>query len=189
MLANSGPGRNLNSRWPVERFAAVVRELVARHRLKPFTIRGPGPDEDLLARAVAVGAGGADVVGPAPSIGALVALLERVRLFVGNESGVMHLAVAAQAPIVVVFGPTNDRAWGPYPLSAERHAVVRETLACAPCVHRGHAFGTPAGCAARTCLDLVEPGAVVAAADRVLARTAGAADDRQPGAPALVGVS
>ena len=94
------------------------------------------------------------IVGPAPSLGALVALLEQVRLFVGNESGVMHLAVAAGAPIVAIFGPTNDRAWGPYPLTSPRHAVVRETLACAPCVHRGHSFGTPAGCAARTCLDL-----------------------------------
>ena len=162
---------SLARRLPAGRFAAVVRGLARRHQLRPFVINGPGPDEDLLAREVAVGAGGAAIVGPAPSIGALVALLEQVRLFVGNESGVMHLAVAAGAPIVAIFGPTNDRAWGPYPLTASRHAVVRESLACTPCVHRGHQFGTPAGCAARTCLDLVEPTAVIAAAERVLAAT------------------
>jgi len=163
---------SLARRWPAERFAAVVRALVRRHGLRPFVVNGPGPDEDLLARTVAMGAGGAAIVGPAPSIGALVALLEHARLFVGNESGVMHLAVAAGAPIVAIFGPTNDRAWGPYPLTSLRHAIVRESLACTPCVHRGHEFGTPQGCAARTCLDLVEPAAVVAAAERVLAATA-----------------
>jgi heptosyltransferase-2 len=162
---------SLARRWPPERFATVVRALVSRHDLRPMIIQGPGPDESLLARAVAVGAGGAEIVGPAPAIGALVALLEHVRLFVGNESGVMHLAVTAGAPIVAIFGPTNDRAWGPYPLDAPRHAVVRESLACTPCVHRGHQFGTPAGCAARTCVDLVEPEAVLAAAEQVLART------------------
>ena len=169
----SGPF-SLARRWPAERFATVVRALVARHNLKPLVIQGPGRDEGLLARTVAVGAGGAAVVGPAPSLGALVALLEHVRLYVGNESGVLHLAVCAQAPIVVIFGPTNDRAWGPYPLSEPRHAVVRETLACAPCVHRGHEFGTPQGCAARTCIELIEPSAVVAAAERVFAATADA---------------
>jgi heptosyltransferase-2 len=162
---------SLARRWPPERFATVVRALVSRHDLRPMIIQGPGPDESLLARSVAMGTGGAAIVGPAPSLGALVALLEQVRLFVGNESGVLHLAVAARAPIVAIFGPTNDRAWGPYPLDNPRHAVVREHLACTPCVHRGHDFGTPAGCAARTCIDLVEPDAVIAAAERVLART------------------
>jgi ADP-heptose:LPS heptosyltransferase len=180
---------SLARRWPAERFAAVVRGLVRQHGLRPLVINGPGPDEDLLARTVAVGAGGAAIVGPAPSVGALVALLEQVRLFVGNESGVMHLAVAARAPIVAIFGPTNDRAWGPYPLTAPHHAVVRESLACTPCVHRGHQFGTPAGCAARTCLDLVEPAAVIAAAERVLAATEAPASPETAREPLVLGAS
>lgn len=198
-VARLGPGAGLLAihpgsgpfsvarRWPPERFARVVRSLVDRHGLTPVVIQGPGPDEAQLARMVAVAAGGGAIVGPAPTLGALVALFERVRLFIGNESGVVHLAVAARAPIVVVYGPTNDRAWGPYPLDAPRHAVVREALACAPCVHRGHALGTPAGCAARTCLDLIEPAAVIAAAERVLARTAEGAVGGLAGAPTLVG--
>jgi ADP-heptose:LPS heptosyltransferase len=69
---------------------------------------------------------------------------------------------------VAIFGPTNHRAWGPYPPDAPRHAVVREPLACSPCIHRGHAFGTPSGCPARTCLDVVSVETVFEAARRVV---------------------
>ncbi|MGE3913871.1 MAG: glycosyltransferase family 9 protein, partial [Chloroflexota bacterium] len=175
---------SLARRWPVERFGAVARALRSRHGLRPVVIEGPGPDEGLLARAVAMAAGGAEIVGPSPTLGALVAFLGRVRLFIGNDSGVLQLAVTADTPVVAVFGPTNDRAWGPYPLTSPRHAVVRETLACSPCVHREHSLGTPQGCAARTCLDLVEPTAVIAAAERVLGLTAG---ETPMSSPALAG--
>jgi heptosyltransferase-2 len=80
----------------------------------------------------------------------------------------MHLAVAAEIPVVAVFGPSNDRAWGPYPAALARHAVVRARLACSPCIHVGHRFGTPGGCPARTCLDLVTARQVLTAAERVL---------------------
>ena len=176
---------SLARRWPAERFGAVVRMLVRSHGLTPVLIQGPGPDEAQLARTVIMAAGGGDVVGPSPTLGALVAFLSKVRLFIGNESGVMHLAVAADAPVVAVIGPTNHRAWGPYPVSAPRHAVVREELACSPCIHRGHALGTPQGCAARTCLDLITPTAVVTAAARILAQTP---DRPEHDASALVGV-
>jgi ADP-heptose:LPS heptosyltransferase len=71
-------------------------------------------------------------------------------------------------PVVAVFGPSNDRAWGPYPAGDPRHQVVREQVACAPCIHRGHRFGTPQGCRARTCLAILEPSAVLSAAERAL---------------------
>ncbi|MCC6176832.1 MAG: glycosyltransferase family 9 protein [Chloroflexi bacterium] len=171
-------GFSLARRWPAERFGMVAGALERRTGLRPLVLYGPAPDEEVLARCVAVTSGvPANLCGPAPSPGALVALLERVRMFVGNDSGVMHLAVTAAAPVVAIFGPTNDRAWGPYPLTSPRHAVVRETLACAPCIHRGHSFGTPQGCEARTCLDSIEPADVLAVVDRVLAATA---DERQP---------
>jgi ADP-heptose:LPS heptosyltransferase len=178
---------SLARRWPAERFAAVIRMLSASHGLRPVVIQGPGPDEAQLARTVIMAAGIGDAVGPSPTLGALVAFLSRVRLFIGNESGVMHLAVAAGTPVVAVFGPTNDRAWGPYPLNSPRHAVVREVLACSPCIHRAHSLGTPQGCTARTCLDLVEPAAVAAAAARVLAEAGGHADQPDYDSSELVG--
>jgi len=111
----------------------------------------------------------ARVAPPAPSPQALGALLRRCRLVVANDGGVVHVATAVGTPVVAIFGPTNERAWAPYPTTDPRHQVVREVLACAPCIHRGHSFGTPQGCPARTCLAILEVSDVLAAAERALA--------------------
>lgn len=157
-------------RWAPERFAAVGRALLAQHRLTPLVLSGLEPGEAQLAHQVQAAIGqSARLVGPAPGPLALAALLRRCRLVVANDGGVVHVATAVGVPVVAIFGPSNDRAWGPYPPDDPRHQVVRETLACSPCIHRGHRFGTPQGCPARTCLATVEPAAVLQAAERALA--------------------
>ena len=156
-------------RWAPERFAAVGRALLGRYGLVPLVLAGVEADEVALAQTVAAQIGPTARVAPsAPSPQALGALIRRCRLVVGNDGGVVHVATAVGTPVVAVFGPSNDRAWGPYPAQDAQHVVVRETLACAPCIHRGHDFGTPQGCAARTCLAILEPDQVLAATRLVI---------------------
>jgi heptosyltransferase-2 len=156
-------------RWAPERFAAVGRALLDRHGLMPLVLSGLEPDEQQLAVSVANAIGPvARVAPPAPSPQALGALLRRCRIVIANDGGVVHVATAVGTPVVAVFGPSNAPAWGPYPPDVPQHAVVRETLACSPCIHRGHSFGTPQGCPARTCLAILEAPRVVAAAERML---------------------
>ena len=156
-------------RWSPGRFAAVGRALWDRHGLTPLVLSGTAPDEVALAGEVAALIGAAaSVVPAAPSPQALGALVRRCKLVVANDGGVVHVATAVGTPVVAVFGPSNDRAWGPYPPEDPHHQVVREQLACTPCIHRGHSFGTPQGCPARTCLAFVESDAVLAAAERAL---------------------
>lgn len=156
VLLHPGSGAfSLARRWPAARYS-VLAERLAGAGLRPAVLAGPAPCESELAeRIVASQCRPAVIVENVPSPQELAALLRRTRLFIGNDSGVMHLAAAVQTPIVAIFGPTNHRAWGPYPPGAPRHAVIREPLACSPCIHRGHDFGTPSGCPARTCLDLI----------------------------------
>jgi heptosyltransferase-2 len=157
-------------RWAPERFSAVGRALLERHGLVPVVLSGLDSDEQVLARRVAEDVGPtARVAPPAPSPQALGALIRRSRLVIANDGGVVHVATAVGTPVVAIFGPSNDRAWGPYPPEDQRHQVVREALACAPCIHRGHSFGTPQGCPARTCLAIVDVDSVLAAAQRGLA--------------------
>jgi ADP-heptose:LPS heptosyltransferase len=168
-----GPGSGAYSRarrWPPDRFAAVGRTLAAEHGLQPLVLSGLDADEKQLAEQVATMIGSNAGVAPAaPTPQALGALIRRCRLVVANDSGPVHVATAVGTPVVAIFGPSNDQAWGPYPPAEPTHQVVREVLACAPCIHRGHDFGTPQGCPARTCLAILDVPQVLAAADRALA--------------------
>lgn len=119
-------GYILSRRWPPERFAAVADRLAERYGAHIVLVGGPG--EEPLARAVAAAMRhrSLDLSGQT-SITQLGALLERCMLFVGADSGVMHVAVAASAPVVALFGPTNEAAWGPYTPTASGllSAIVR----------------------------------------------------------------
>lgn len=59
------------------------------------------------------------------SLGDIAAVFRQAKLFVGNDSGLMHLAVATQLPTVALFGPTNDTEYGPFELKPGLHSVVR----------------------------------------------------------------
>jgi ADP-heptose:LPS heptosyltransferase len=169
LLLGPGSGRMSTARrWAPRRFVEVASVLRERHGLRPLVLGGLDDDERQLAHEVAH-ALATGVVEPAPSPQALGALIRRSRLLIANDSGPVHIATAVGTPVVAVFGPSNDRAWGPYPTDNPRHQVARELVACAPCIHRGHDFGTPQGCPARTCLAILEASTVVAAAERALA--------------------
>jgi heptosyltransferase-2 len=152
-------------RWPPGRFAEVGDALVS-HGLRVAVVAGP--DEAPLARAVCEQMRAPSVTISAPgSVRVLAAMLRRARLFVGNDSGVMHCAAAVGVPVVAVFGLSNHRAWGPYP--PERHAVVRLDLPCSPCLYTGYGLGTPQGCPPRSCLVDLDAETVTASALRLLA--------------------
>lgn len=169
LLAPGSGSFSLARRWAPERFAEVGRALLARHALRPLVLAGLQPDEQVLAQRVVAGIGpAARVVPPAPSPQALAAMLRRCQVLVANDGGPVHVATTVGTPVVSVFGPSNDRAWGPYPPDDPRHQIAREQLACVPCIHRGHQFGTPQGCAARTCLAILDVESVVSAAERAM---------------------
>jgi lipopolysaccharide heptosyltransferase II len=100
------------------------------------------------------------------------ALLEHADLFVGNDSALVHLAMATNTPTVAIFGLTNYKAWGPYTGGIseleQQTAVVHLDLPCMPCFYRGHDLGTPQGCATRDCLALLDVDPVATAARRLL---------------------
>src|SRR5437016_1628012 len=91
------------------------------------------------------------------SIKVTAALLEQADLFIGNDSALVHLAVAGRTPTVAIFGLTNASAWGPFTggTPGQQAAVVRLNLPCMPCFYRGHELGMPEGCATRDCLVLL----------------------------------
>ena len=104
--------------WPAERFAMVAAELLAQNGPMAdgrLLLLG-GPSDRFAAEAVRRVIPRARLVDTAGRIDLLTAyaLLKRARLFIGNDSGLMHLSAAAGAPTLGLFGPSDDRLYAPW---------------------------------------------------------------------------
>ena len=106
--------------WPGERYGAVAREL-AKDNVQLLVNYGPGEEE--LAMAVeAASQGTARRV--SCSVAELIALTRRAQLFIGGDTGPLHLAAALGIPVVAIYGPTNPARNGPY---GTRAVVLRSS--------------------------------------------------------------
>jgi heptosyltransferase-3 len=113
--------------WPLDRFATLADHL-SDAGLQPALI-GSAPDRPAVDRVLELSRSGPlDLAGKLP-LGELIALLEQARLFIGNDSGPMHLAAAAGAHVVALFGPTDPARWGPL---TDRLTLVRGTEPLSP---------------------------------------------------------
>jgi ADP-heptose:LPS heptosyltransferase len=112
--------------WPAERFAALFRALAIPDAV-PAVFGGPGPTERAMAAPLLAALPEAiDLVGTL-TLPEVAACLARAALFVGNDSGLMHLAAAAGAPTLGLFGPTNAADYAPAGRCAQ--AIVGATMA------------------------------------------------------------
>lgn len=98
--------------WPAERFAALFRELAAGPLAGavPLILAGPGAQEAALAAPLAALLPGAIDTTGMLALPEVAACLQRCALFVGNDSGLMHLAAATGVPTVGLCATTADRA-------------------------------------------------------------------------------
>jgi ADP-heptose:LPS heptosyltransferase len=103
--------------WPVERFSQVAMRLLR----SPGPMSGGrlmvlgGPGDEALARSLKDVAlhRFIDLAGKVDLLTAF-ACLKRARLFIGNDSGAMHLAAASGCPTIGLFGPSDERLYAPY---------------------------------------------------------------------------
>jgi heptosyltransferase-3 len=102
-VGSGSPDKN----WPAERFRALAARLAEG---RPWLLVTGAADAE--ARAALATAPGAVAVHAAP-VRVLGALLARAAVFVGNDSGVSHLAAASGAPTLALFGPTDPATWSP----------------------------------------------------------------------------
>ena len=108
-ILNPGAGWGAK-RWPAQRYGEVARAL-AKDGLTCLVNCGPG--EENLFEEVNAASGGA-VRPTKATITGLIALTRRARLFIGGDTGPIHLAAALQVPVVAIFGPTDPARNGPY---------------------------------------------------------------------------
>lgn len=178
--AGSG-GYSLARRWEPTRFAQVADTLIERHNARIVLVGGAG-DDTAAVRSAMRHSPALDLSGQT-TLPELVGVLARCDLFIGADSGVMHLAAAASVPVVAVFGPSNHDAWGPWNPGG-RAIVVRSAPVCSPCLYVDHGIGLREGCPARTCLKMVTADDVIAAAETLLKGDRPAAPADRPTPPA-----
>ena len=104
--------------WPAERYGQVAKQL-AEAGVKSLINFGPGEED--TARAVEAASGGSAEMFTG-SLTQLIALTRRARLFIGGDTGPMHLAAALSIPVVGIFGPTDPARNGPF---GTRNIVLR----------------------------------------------------------------
>jgi len=108
-ILNPGAGWGAKC-WPAERYGMVAVAL-KKNGIASFVNVGPG-EAHLGAEVVARANGAAEVV--QCSISQLISLTRRAALFIGGDTGPMHLASALQIPVVAIFGPTDPKRNGPF---------------------------------------------------------------------------
>ena len=142
-----------SKRYPPERWVEVGRALARRTDAQVLWVWGPGEGDAVAALAARAGAGNR----PAPRmrLPELAALLAHATLFVGGDSGPLHLAVACGTPVVALFGPTDPARLGPL---SPADTIVRHVLSCSHCHRRTCPYGTV------ECLEAIPPGEIIEAA-------------------------
>ena len=114
--------------WEVEKFAALADLLALRHGLRAVIVWGPR--EKHLAETMLRLMKTPGVLACETSVREAGALLEGSAVFVSNDSGLKHVAVALGTPTVTVFGPTNPKAWNP---DLPKHRAVSAEVDCLGC--------------------------------------------------------
>lgn len=167
-------------RWPAHQVVAAVEKLVRRGHLVAFS---GAPDEapyvaELTGRLSSETRERVVNTAGELTLPELLALLERARCVVSNDTGPMHMAIALGRPTVCLFGPCHPAHYGVRSPDVE---ILYEPVFCSPCVH--HTDEPP--CAGdNVCMKRIEPDAVLAAVERLLSRDGAAATavgDAAPG--------
>jgi len=160
LIIGFNPGAAVPSHlWGKENFARLGDKLVERYKCK-IVITG-GPEEIKLAYEVA------DLMQIKPLIttGKLIfkqsaALIKRCDLFISNETGPMHIAVAMNTPLIALLGPASIK-YFPYG-DKERFIVIKKDVSCSPCYKLR--------CKRHVCMELITVEEVMQAAVKLIER-------------------
>lgn len=116
------PGASWASkRWPAERYAEVATKLFETAGLRSLIVWG-GADERSLAQSIVAASPLASCLAPETSLVNLACILKSSRMYIGSDTGPMHIAAAVGTPCVAMFGTTRAEYCGPY---GEIHRAIQ----------------------------------------------------------------
>ncbi len=142
--------------WPLRRYLELVDNLQVSGDLSFRILLGPAEGDSMrheVASFIRRRSLPAEIVGN-ERVPAIASILRNSALYLGNDSGVSHLAAALGVPSVVLFGPTDPAQWRPW---GSRVHVIRAAYPCSPC---GDGYRR---CPEQACLEAITPEMVRAA--------------------------
>lgn len=142
--------------WPVQFFQVVAEWWEKRFGRKIIIVLGPVEEE----RGKTVDIWDPALVVRSLNLANVVALLSRCDLYLGNDSGVTHLAAAIGVRTIALFGPTDPRQWGP---NGRKVRVMTLNIKCSPCIDSAMKV-----CPHRMCLTLLSPAKVIKMLEEVM---------------------
>lgn len=152
-----------SKRWAPEKFAEVI-DVLAKRGVKSIAVGSTQEKaelESLKSMCIVPFWVSGEINLPETT-----ALLAKASLFVGNDSGIAHMAAAMKVPSVVIFGSMNRNHW--YPWTDAPNEMVFENLPCQPCPgYECKVYGDP------KCIISIQPENVIAAIDRVQMKKGG----------------
>lgn len=137
--------------WPVERFVALMKWLRGETGAQILVVSGPA-DREIVEELKSKVKDNFTLVDHL-SLPKLAAVIKRCNLFIGNDSGITHLAAATGVHTLAIFGPTDPGIWGPL---GERVKILYKKLHCSPCL-----ADTRRNCSSQVCLKNIEIGDVI----------------------------
>jgi len=138
--------------WPISNFVKVASSMDANGKQPEFIL---GPAEYDLYEILMQPKNFKPNVHKIDKLAELTELLKTGGGFIGNDSGVSHLAAFIGLPAVAVFGPSDPKTWKPMGRAVK---VVRPDLECSPCFETG-----TVGCEEIECINRITPEDVLAA--------------------------
>jgi len=158
VVVNPGAKSHLK-RWEACKYALLADRISSELR-KKVLITGNEDDTDVVAHVKSrMKEPALDICGRT-SLGALYEVMRRSELVITNDSAPLHVASAAGTPTIAIFGPSDEKKYGPL---AERSVALAPDVDCRPCGKALCSLGIVEGCISR-----VEVGEAFTAAERIL---------------------
>jgi heptosyltransferase I len=118
-------------RWDMDRYGELIRRITGDNLGKAIILWGPGEKGE--AKRLKEISGEEAFLSCPTDVPQLLALLSRVAMYIGGDTGMMHLAALAGTPVLAIFGPTDHKVNGPY---GPVHRIIRKDLPCSPCKNK-----------------------------------------------------
>lgn len=152
-------------RWNVEGFAKVCDSLAKKYKAR-IILLGDVQEAALGERIQKLMTNEVIIACGKTTIGDFLGLIERCDLVITNDGGPLHMAVGIGTKTVSIFGPVDEKIYGPYPADSCNIVIAKQDLPCRPC-YKKFKYNM---CDKRKCLDTISAEDVLGAVEQLISK-------------------